>query len=166
MKKKKNIIINLFILNLLLLGIDQYLKFFAHNNQSYSYYLLKPYIGWEYLANPGIAFSLPIPNTLIIFITPLIILTLIFFLKNKYHKNNIVFSLGLTLIISGAISNFIDRVLFEITIDYIRIYTSVINLADIMIISGTLLLIFYQKRKEKMENKLDDFIYTSKKDKK
>ncbi len=162
MKIKKNGTIQVLLISFLLLIIDQSLKFFAHTNQSFSYYLIKPYLGWEYLANPGIAFSLPIPNTLVILITPIIIVTLIFFLKNKYRKNNIVFSLGLTLIISGAVSNFIDRVLFEITIDYIRIYTSVINLADLLIITGTILLILSEKKKNKLENKLDDFIVIEK----
>jgi lipoprotein signal peptidase len=43
-------------------------------------------------------------------------------------------------IIAGAVSNVIDRFIYGFTIDYIRIFTSILNCADILIIIGALLL--------------------------
>ena len=131
------------------LFLDQILKYFARTNPDFSYYLLKPWLGWEYFTNPGIAFSLPFSNTLLIILTPLIILAL-FIILTKQKKPSLYFVLGLQLIITGAISNLIDRVLFSITIDYLRILTGIINLADILIMSGVLLLILgdWKKRKK------------------
>jgi len=91
-------------------------------------------LGWEYWGNSGIAFSIPFPNWLIIILTPIILFGLFYFVTRK--KRQIIFYLGIFLIFAGAISNFIDRVLFGFTIDYICIFTGVINLADVMIVVG------------------------------
>ena len=69
-----------------------------------------------------------------------------------YHNNKkrtLLFSFGIYLIVAGAISNLIDRILFTITIDYFRIVTSIINLADVMIVVGAGMLIFVEMKKKK-----------------
>jgi signal peptidase II len=117
------------------LCLDQILKYIAHNNQTATAYIIKPWLGWEYLANTGIAFGLPIPNIFLIATTPVILLILFILFARKKQKN-ITYIIAVTLIMGGAVSNFIDRVLFEITIDYFRVATSVFNIADIMIVFG------------------------------
>ena len=121
--------------------LDQVLKFFARTNPSEQHHLIENVLGWEYLANLGIAFSLPFPNSLLVIGTPIILLVLVAYLGKKKHVSDRIF-LAASLIFFGAISNLTDRVLFEITIDYLRIFTSVINIADIMIVLGTGMLIF------------------------
>lgn len=124
--------------------LDQVAKFIARVHPWASIYIWHPWLGWEYLRNTGIAFSLPIPQSIVIFFTPLIILALcLSILKERRDK---LYSLALILITSGAVSNFIDRVLWAATIDYIRIFTGVINLADMMI-AGGLILLFFSHRK-------------------
>ena len=117
------------------LVFDQLLKYLARTNKDFNFYFYKNWIGWEYLANNGIAFSLPVPNWLLIIITPFILLFLGWLLTRE-KKNKHYIYLGIFLIISGAVSNFIDRVVYGVTIDYIRIFTSVINLADVFIVVG------------------------------
>lgn len=139
-----------------LLAADQFFKYSARANPSYSHYLVNPWLGWEYLANPGTAFGLPIPNTFLILATPIIIFGLAILLIKK-HKKKSLLSLGLTFIIAGAISNFIDRVLFEATIDYIRVLTGVINLADALIVGGAVLVLIkepcYQETTELLKDR-------------
>lgn len=95
----------------------------------------------ELFKNPGIAFSLPLPNGIIILITPFILIYLVLLLGKKINQSdNRLTTLGLTLILSGAVSNYIDRILFGYTIDYIRILNSVINLADVSIVLGVSIL--------------------------
>ena len=121
---------------------DQLLKWVARSNPDFQYYIFDEWLGWGYMANPGIAFSLPFPNWLLVLITPLIIFGLFFLASRRDKKiSPISYLLSLTLIISGAISNFIDRVLFAATIDYLRILTGVINLADVGIVVGAGILI-------------------------
>lgn len=128
----------------LFLLLDQFLKYFART-YFINFYLWKPYLGWEYFENSGIAFGLPFPNALLIIFTPLIILGL-FVLISKQKKRTNIFILGVLLIIFGAVSNLIDRIIFASTIDYIRILTSIINLADVMIVAGAVMLVVGSKK--------------------
>ena len=122
--------------------VDQTAKWIA-THSTISFYIIKPFIGWELLLNPGVAFGLPIPNWLIVMVTPFILLTLALFLAKKYHepKTPATYYYALSFILSGALSNYIDRVITSTTIDYIRILYSVINVADISIVLGLILLL-------------------------
>jgi|SRR3989339_664502 len=145
---KKNRLKLYFILSGFLFLLDQYLKYIAYNNQSFRMYLIKPWLGWEYFPNPGIAFGLPVPQIVIFILTPLILLALaIWWRKNNHKTNN--FYLGVCLIFAGAISNLIDRIVFAVTIDYFRVLTSVMNLADIIIVVGAFLLLNKAAKKNK-----------------
>jgi len=134
----------------LFLFIDQLLKYLARTNPNFTYYLWKPWLGWEYFSNTGIAFSLPFPNILLIIFTPLIILALFIFLT-KQKQSSVLFTLGTTLIIAGAISNLIDRMIFAVTIDYLRVLTGIINLADVMIVMGAGLMVWREIGNKKPE---------------
>lgn len=135
---------------------DQLLKWLARSEPDFQYYIFGRWLGWEYMANTGIAFSLPFPNWLLVLITPVIIFGLIVWAIWLVHKqSSISYLLSLIFIISGAISNFIDRILFSATIDYIRIFTGVINLADVMIVVGTGVLVVGGWGKRKHETDLE-----------
>lgn len=127
--------------------LDQLLKYVARTHAEKTYYLFEPWLGWEYLGNTGVAFSIPFPNSLLVFLTPLVILGLFVFWAKKPAGSSASFAL--LLLMAGAVSNWIDRTLFALTIDYIRIFTGVINLADIMIVVGVLLLLFGEDKRKK-----------------
>lgn len=92
------------------------------------------WFGWEYFENTGIAFSLPVSQTIITFATPIILLLLLGYVSGHANRPRIWF--GWWILLFGAISNFIDRILFGFVIDYFRIYQGIINIADIMVIIG------------------------------
>lgn len=121
--------------------LDQLCKYIARTHQEWSWYIIHPWLGWEYFANTGIAFSLPFPQLLLIGITPLILLWFFIVLK-KQAKQSPLLLLALCLIAFGAISNLIDRTIFGITIDYIRIATGILNIADLMIATGVGIIVF------------------------
>jgi len=132
--------------------IDQLLKYFARINPQVTNYLWKPWLGWEFFGNTGIAFSLPVPNWLVVVATPLLLCGLVYWLTGLLGKKggNCYLPLGLSsgrrlsaicLILFGALSNYIDRILFGFTIDYLRVLTGVINLADVMIVLGVWLML-------------------------
>jgi len=125
--------------------LDQFLKHLFRTNTNFVSYVWEPYIGWQYFGNVGIAFGIPFPNWILIILTPLILLLLLSFYYKKKPSYLVIF--GLYLIYTGALSNLVDRSLYEVTIDYFRIYTSIINLADVYIVFGALLLIFNFKKK-------------------
>ncbi|MBH41107.1 MAG: signal peptidase II [Candidatus Magasanikbacteria bacterium] len=128
--------------------IDRILKHFAQNNTDFAYYIIKPWLGWEYFANSGVAFSIPIPQSFLILFTPIILLLLLTYYTNKSRKT-LIFTCAILLVTFGALSNFIDRMLFGITIDYFRIITSIFNIADVMIIIGAGLLIVEEYKSNK-----------------
>ncbi len=137
MTKRSHLYLLIFTSGFLFLA-DQILKYLARSNSDFTFYLLKPWIGWEFLANSGIAFGIHVPQYIII---PLTLLILVFALLYSVHikQKSARFVIGLALIIAGAVSNLVDRVVFSSTIDYFRIITSVFNLADIMIVVGAVL---------------------------
>lgn len=93
--------------------------------------------------NYGIAFNLPVPMWLVLTISALIITIvtkLVFqFWKQKSHLCN-----PMILVLFGAIGNFADRTINGFTTDYLIFFNlSAINIADILIVSGVLLTMWY-----------------------
>jgi lipoprotein signal peptidase len=87
-----------------------------------------------YFANPGIAFSIPLPQTFTLITTGTLIIG---FSALLIQTKNSSLKIALTTAILGASSNFIDRLLTGYTTDYFIFFTrSAINIADILIIVG------------------------------
>ena len=100
--------------------------------------------GREFLKNPGIAFGMAdnVPGILF-FLIALGLVALIYFGKNLdlSKKTN---QIALGLIFGGGISNILDRIFYGYVIDFIDIFSiSTFNFADLMIISGSIILIGY-----------------------
>jgi len=131
----------------LFLLFDQFLKSFARANPHFDYYIVNPWLGWEYLQNFGIAFGIPITQFIVIPISFIINGGLIIYTIQKQHRT-ILCNLGSSLVVFGALSNIIDRMFFGFTTDYIRILSSVINIADVMIVCGAVLLVINEYREK------------------
>jgi len=98
----------------------------------------------DYVVNKGVALGLfDDQEFFVLFLFPLVmILILILWINYKY------FYLPLVLICAGAISNLIDRLLYNGVIDYIEISVlPVFNIADIMIVVGVILLFIFEIHK-------------------
>ncbi len=122
------------------LFVDQIIKYLSLNiftNQ----HIYKG-LGWYPFKNPGIAFGIKIPLLLIIFLS-LIIIVLIFVIWEK--QTALKSKLGLALVLSGATSNLIDRLIHHQTIDYFAFFTGIINLADTLIVIGFIIYLFSKK---------------------
>ena len=103
--------------------------------------LITAWFGWYPFPNPGIAFGIPIPDWGQIILTIPVLIVLIYFLLKNIRGQNSQFlkTLAFTCIIFGALSYLIDRILYHFTVDYLLIYTSIINVADSMIVIGFIL---------------------------
>ncbi len=132
----------------LFLFIDRLLKWLAVSSWAIPR-LLNPYLGWQPFFNNGIAFSLPIPRLITLLFTLPIICLICFGLYREFKKANanalLIFSL--TLIFTGALSNFIDRMFCGHVIDYLLLGTAVINISDIIIVGGLILYLLNFKNK-------------------
>lgn len=159
-KETKNLIlINLGIFFLFL--IDRLSKWLARHflGQGESFVYLK-FFRLELYLNKGIAFSVPFSAPLLFFINGLILLSLFTFLVGAYRKKNLFAIGGLTLIVVGALSNLLDRISHEAVVDFINLRVlPIFNLADIMIITGVVILIFkgFSPAHEKIQQKKRGF---------
>lgn len=105
----------------------------------------------NFFTNVNIAFGIPVPQILIIILTFIALIALGFLWWSNLIKLNILSLLSLSLIILGALSNLLDRLIFGYVIDYINIFIwPVFNLADSLIVIGVILYfinIFFNKKK-------------------
>lgn len=118
------------------------------------------FLGFSYVENRGAAFGM-LQNQfwffIIVTIAMIAVIVYIFF-KNKNITN--MSRLSLTLIVGGAIGNFIDRVRFKFVVDFIHVKFGsfydfpVFNIADSLVVCGTILLIIlmFMNKFEKGEN--------------
>lgn len=126
-----------------LLGIDRMAKAYAwsgieaHPCQWFSFELFR---------NKGIAFNVPVPDTMF-WILAAAIFTGLTILYVRSARKRPLFSAVLFLVILGAASNLLDRLLFGVIVDYLIFFgLSAINLADIMIVAGVLALVMMQPK--------------------
>ena len=101
---------------------------------------------FTYVENTGGAFSLGQKNLLGIIITNIIVLGIVIrFMIVQFEKMDKWTKICITLIISGGISNFVDRIIRGFVVDFID-FTQIINfpifnLADIYIVVGWILFV-------------------------
>mgnify|MGYP001615640371 FL=1 len=124
--------------------LDSVLKYFAIISfPSENDPTLSPILALVLHKNPGITFDLPIPFWVIAPVTIMIILGLIHQARSLSPTQPRVV-LGIIAVIIGAVDNFIDRVINGFTTDYLMFFkTSVINLADVIIVLGAIMIVVY-----------------------
>src|SRR6056297_327712 len=108
-----------------LLVLDQLLKYLAIKN-------ILPDLGGylAYVCNPNISWGIPLGGFWFWILWIIIMLILAYLLAQS-------FNFGLLLILAGAISNAIDRLIHGCVIDYINLgFFPIFNLADAMITVG------------------------------
>lgn len=99
--------------------------------------------------NQNLAFSLPIFAWLLWPILAFVLVWLLFFTWQMYQQKQIIF-LPLSLIILGAISNILDRLLYGGVVDFISIWQfPVFNLSDVYITVGFMWVLFFELKKKK-----------------
>lgn len=109
--------------------------------------LFHKFLGWYPSYNTGVAFGLPLHNSVIIIITfPIIILVVYLLLKN-YGK--LWCNAALSLALFGALSNFYDRLFHQAALDYFLVFTLIFNIADVMIVIGLLSYFIYDSKCKK-----------------
>lgn len=156
--KKKYFIISLLITLLIL--IDQGIKLLVLKTVvNNPVIIINNFLKFIYVKNTGAAFGFLGNNTNFLVILTVILL---YYLINEIRRNidSKVSVLSLSLIISGAIGNLIDRIFRGYVIDYISFTLfkremAVFNLADTFITIGVILLMYIivkDGRSEKVSN--------------
>ena len=152
--KSKYII--LLCLSGLVVALDQISKLFiAHHFQLHeSVSVIPNFFNLTYIRNTGAAFGLlaKAPESFRIpffIIVPLVALTIIILIFKKTRETELLMIASLSLILGGAIGNFIDRLRFNYVIDFLdfhwfqKYHWPAFNIADTTIVAGVVCLILY-----------------------
>jgi len=111
------------------------------------FYLIPKILQIIYVPNYNIAFSLPLPKILILIIVVIILFILSYFWWINLVEGNYKMFFANSLLIIGALSNFVDRFLYGYVVDYINIFIwPIFNLADVMIVVGIFIHLFHLKK--------------------
>jgi signal peptidase II len=136
-----------YVLIILMIAIDQITKLIVIKNISLESVntVINGFFYIMHLENKGIAFSM-LNNKRFIFI-PISIGILILIGYYIHRSNSIYFKAPLLLISGGAIGNLIDRIVRGSVTDFLQLhigsyFTPVFNVADMFVITGTLLLLY------------------------
>ncbi|AUM95377.1 TPA: signal peptidase II [Clostridium botulinum] len=142
----------------LILGIvlDRISKIWALNTlaSGKDIVIIKNLFSLSYLENRGAAFGI-FQNRLIFLslITVIVILGVAYFIV-KYKPTSKLLKISLSLIISGAIGNLIDRIYYKFVVDFIMLHYKDVyffptfNVADTLVVIGTILLAIYILKEE------------------
>ena len=135
------------ILVALFVILDEWFKFSGLQHLPNETNLLNPGpISFAIHKNLGIAFDFPFRLEFIILISLMIGAGLLH-IAYKNHTHHPDISFASLMIILGALGNLYDRIVYGFTVDYIILFArSAINLSDVVIVSGVILLLLASRR--------------------
>lgn len=162
MKKKTSYIIGLIII-VVGIAFDLLSKYLFANifaNLDEDIIVIPNFFKFTYLENTGAAFGIFGDSTIALTIVSVLFIIAFCIFDYFNHSNNIWYVIGISLIISGAIGNFIDRLFLGYVRDFISIelFPFVFNLADLFITTGVICFVIYiiintiKETKEKRKN--------------
>ncbi|BAO06890.1 signal peptidase II [Enterococcus mundtii] len=147
------------IISALIIGLDQWVKWLIVDNFALgeTKSVIPGILSLNHIRNFGAAWSLLEGKmwffTVVTIIAVVVILTLM--IKNRSNGNR-WFMIGLTLILAGAIGNFIDRVRLGYVIDMFQtdfVNFPIFNVADISLVIGVICVLIYIILDEKEQRK-------------
>ena len=149
MKRK----VSIFISILLLIALDQVVKWYVVKEIPLGgmHSFIPKVVSLTYLKNSGAAFSMLENQQWFFAIITLIAMGAAFVYLYRHIKGSLWLLLGLTLIISGGIGNFIDRLRQVFVVDMFHLdfmNFAIFNVADIYLSIGVGLLLIYLLREE------------------
>ena len=135
-KIAKIILIN--IVGIVIIISDQVSKrFILKNPDTFRDFSIENFLQITLSKNYGLAFGINVGYCVLYLLIAIIILFLLNLLRKGYQQNNFVKILIITIILAGAISNLIDRILLGYVVDFINVpWFSIFNFADICIVLG------------------------------
>jgi len=139
---QKNVIF--YIIAILLLIIDQITKWIVSTNMYLGQALPEEgFLRLVYVLNTGSAFGLFQGWTDILIVFSFIGIALVLYLLLKSEDQSFFYKLGLSMILSGAFGNLIDRLVNGAVVDFISVgWWPVFNIADSSISVGMFVLVF------------------------
>ncbi|QGU95129.1 signal peptidase II [Clostridium bovifaecis] len=108
--------------------------------------IIKDTFSFQYLENRGAAFGIFQGKTFLLSLVTLIVLLGMIYYLIKYKPSSKFTRVSLALIISGALGNLYDRIIYKYVVDFILVhykdiyYFPTFNVADMLVVVGTIAL--------------------------
>ena len=137
-----------FLLSAIIVGLDQWLKFWIVSNFELGdvQTLIDHVFSLTYIRNTGAAWSILEGKMTFFTIITVAAVIVVTYLLIRRRKSSIWFRLGLSFILAGAIGNFIDRLRLGYVVDMFQldfINFPIFNIADMSLVIGVLLIFIY-----------------------
>ncbi|ANZ99918.1 signal peptidase II [Carnobacterium divergens] len=143
-----------YLLALVVLIVDQVTKYLVVQN--IELYQVKAFLpgvlSWMYIQNTGAAWSILEGQMWFFYVITTVVIIGVIYIMQKYAKESRLFSMGLALILAGALGNFIDRIRLGYVVDMVRVELfdfPIFNVADMSLSIGVALIIVYVLLDEK-----------------
>ncbi|KRN54286.1 signal peptidase II [Carnobacterium divergens] len=143
-----------YLLALVVLIVDQVTKYLVVQN--IELYQVKAFLpgvlSWMYIQNTGAAWSILEGQMWFFYVITTVVIIGVLYIMQKYAKESRLFSMGLALILAGALGNFIDRIRLGYVVDMVRVELfdfPIFNVADMSLSIGVALIIVYVLLDEK-----------------
>lgn len=135
---------------LIIVIIDQLSKFIIRNNlsQLQKLWLIEDYLYLTFLKNRGAAFGILQGQLILFFLITIFFFIFIIYLYQKELPQTFLVKIVISFLLGGSTSNLIDRILMTYVTDFIGLnlfdfyQLPIINIADIFISTGVLILIY------------------------
>ena len=163
-KKKSYIIISIVVIVGLVIDLVTKCIFAEYLGDGKDIVLIPNFFKFTYVENTGAAYGMFGESTVALTIVSVLFVVAFCIYDYFNHSNNIFYVLGLSMIVSGALGNMIDRIFLGYVRDFIsiRLFSFVFNLADAFITFGVIFFMVYliisiiKEQKEKKQNELGD----------
>lgn len=117
----------------ILILIDQFTKWFA------------AYWGWSIFLNSQFAFSLPLPSAIMFLIYLLVLVGISVYIFRTWQRLSNLQKLAWSFVYAGGLSNIAERIMLSHVRDFIPLANGMLNVADLFIIFGLILLLASQR---------------------
>lgn len=136
----------LFIVFAILVFLDRVSKYLVVKNLSYgeTIRIFGEFLKISRVENPGGIFGLFAKSKVFFLVLSIVAIAVLLFFILKYIKKDVFLSFVLTLLLSGVVGNFLDRVVYGSVIDFVHILNfPVFNFSDSYITVGIIIAIIY-----------------------
>lgn len=145
-----------FIISLVLIGIDQWIKYWTVTNISLheTMEFIPSILSLTYIRNTGAAWSILEGRMGFFFVVTMIAVVVVTYLLIKYRAEHWLFTIGLSFVLAGALGNFIDRMRLGYVVDMFQtefMNFPIFNVADVSLFIGVAFIFIYTLFEEKLK---------------
>lgn len=150
-----------YIIALIMVAIDQYTKWLVVNKMELyeRIPIIENFFYFTSHRNSGAAWGILEGEMMFFYIITTIVVIGIIYYMEKYARGNKLLAISLSLILGGAIGNFIDRLLYKEVVDFLDVMIfsydyPIFNIADSSLVIGVILVFIATLMEEKKKGKI------------